>query len=129
MKRVAWFTPLQIAQPGLPSHGVELMARLRGRFAIDQFVDTTPPPTRSDQPHVFSAHDFVWKQRCEPYDLTVYELADSPSYSFVWPYLVRHPGVVVLHDYRLHRSRAESLLRVKRDNDYRMSSPARETGR
>ena len=60
-----------------------------------------------------------WKHLQQPYDLMVYELADATPYAFVWPYLVRHPGLVILHDGRLHDSRGGSLLRQVRVDDYR----------
>jgi glycosyltransferase involved in cell wall biosynthesis len=37
----------------------------------------------------------------------------------MWAYLVRYPGLVVLHDARLHHARARHLLEQKRPDDYR----------
>ena len=37
----------------------------------------------------------------------------------MWPYLLRWPGLVVLHDAALHHARAQALLADRRADDYR----------
>jgi len=59
---------------------------------------------------VQSAHDFVWRHHRQQYDLVVYQLGNSTPHAFVWPYLLRYPGLVILHDARLHHSRGATLL-------------------
>ena len=115
MARLAWFAPAPSVSTRCVCHDLELVTRLETTHAIEWFCDEDRP----DSPRFSSAHDFVWKHRREPYDLAVYELADTPPYAFVWPYLVRYPGLVVLHDGRLHDSRGGSLLRQVRVDDYR----------
>ncbi len=119
MTRIAWFSPLPSSPPGLPCHRTALLAKLQDRHLVDRFVGTAPQHVHNVPPRTFSAHDFVWKQLRHPYDLTVYDVADSPRYDFVWPYLVRYPGLVVLHEGRLHRSRARILVAQGRDDAYR----------
>jgi glycosyltransferase involved in cell wall biosynthesis len=53
----------------------------------------------------------VWRHRRHPYDLVVYQLGNSASHDFMWAYLFRYPGLVVLHDAQLHQARALWLLR------------------
>ena len=118
MKRLAWFTPVSLSPPGLPSHSADMIAQLQKRYAIDLFVEPASVLLDGGQSRTFSAHDFVWKQVREPYDLTVFELADSRAHDFVWPYLIRYPGLVVLHDESLHRSRSRALVTDNRDDDY-----------
>ena len=118
MTRIAWFTPLSSSPPSLPCHRTALLARLQDRYTVDRFIGTAPERARNLPPRTFNAYDFVWKQIRNPYDLTVYDIADSPRYDFVWPYLVRYPGLVVLHDDRLHRSRARILVAQGRDEAY-----------
>ena len=118
MTRIAWFSPLPLSPPGLPCHRTALLAKLPDRYLVDRFVGTAPQHVHNVPPRTFSAHDFVWKQLRHPYDLTVYDVADSPRYDFVWPYLLRYPGLVVLHEGRLHRSRARVLVAQGRDDAY-----------
>ena len=116
--RIAWFSPLPSLPPSLPCHRTALLAKLQDRYAVDRFVGTAPERLRNVPLRTFSAYDFVWKQIRSPYDLTVYDVADSPCYDFVWPYLVRYPGLVVLHDDRFHRSRARMLVAQRRHDAY-----------
>ena len=55
------------------------------------------------------AHDFVWRHFRAPYDLTLFELADSPAHAFVWPYMFHYPGVIVLRATSLRQSRSLAL--------------------
>ena len=69
-----------------------------------------------------SAHDFIWKNRARPYDLIVYQLGNAPCHDYMWAYLVRYPGLVVLHDGQLHHARGRMLLQRRqqpRREDYR----------
>ena len=70
--RVAWFAP----EPD------DVTSELGQSLHIDHV----------NQPR---AHDFVWQQFTAPYDLTVFELADTAAHAFVWPYLFHYPGVVI----------------------------------
>ena len=75
-----------------------------------------------------SAHDFVWRHRSQPYDLTVYQLGNSSHHDYLWPYLFRYPGLAVLHDAHLHHARAAALLRTRRASDYRAEFAANHPG-
>jgi glycosyltransferase involved in cell wall biosynthesis len=91
---------------GIAAYSAELLPALRRSFEIDWYGEP-------------DAHDFVWKHQREPYDLTVYHLGNARCHDYMWAYLVRYPGLVVLHDARLHHARARHLLAEKRTDDYR----------
>jgi glycosyltransferase involved in cell wall biosynthesis len=111
--RVAWFSPLPPVRSGVASYSAELVPRLARLHTIDRYDVVARPGAAA------SAHDFVWRHRRAPYDLVVYQLGNAPCHDFVWAYLVRYPGLVVLHDARLHQARARQLLRAGRAGDYR----------
>ena len=119
MKRVAWFTPLPPVRSGIARYSVELLSRLGRHYEIDVFVDTTGRHAPLGVAGVFSAHDFVWKHAVDPYGLIVYQLGNAPCHDYMWPCLVRFPGLVTLHDGQLHHSRARRLLELNRPDDYR----------
>jgi glycosyltransferase involved in cell wall biosynthesis len=104
--RIAWFSPLPPDRSGIAAYSAELLSRLDGRHHIDRY-----PQAR--------AHDFVWRARRQAYDLVVYQLGNSPAHDYMWAYLPRYPGLVVLHDARLHHARARQLLAAERFDDYR----------
>jgi glycosyltransferase involved in cell wall biosynthesis len=112
--RIAWFSPLPPVRSGVAAYSADVLSLLRGEMTIDCFVDRPSPGER-----VFDAHDFLWRRRRTPYDLTVYQLGNAPCHDYMWAYLAAFPGLVVLHDARLHLARARALLLHHRDADYR----------
>jgi glycosyltransferase involved in cell wall biosynthesis len=65
------------------------------------------------------AHDFPWRHARKPYDAVVYHVGNDASHDYLWPYMVRYPGLVVLHDGQLHQARAQALIRQEREADFR----------
>ena len=141
--RLAWFSPRPPVRSGVATYTAEIVPRLTGEYVIDCYVDRTEslksevgslnvsdtsletvhvPQSRSqglvDGP-VYDAHDFVWRHRRDPYDLVIYQLGNAPCHDYMWAYLARYPGLVVLHDARLHHARARCLLSRGRRDDYR----------
>jgi glycosyltransferase involved in cell wall biosynthesis len=114
--RLAWFSPMPPVPSGIAACSAALVAALGHEHRIDLYVDE---PVARLAPGTRSAHEFVWRHRLEPYDLTVYQLGNSSHHDFLWPYLFRYPGLAVLHDAHLHHARAAALLRTKRASDYR----------
>jgi glycosyltransferase involved in cell wall biosynthesis len=121
--RLAWFSPMPPVLSGIAACSAQLVSALMPEHQIDVFVDE--PVARmaaalgdgSAPPR--SAHEFLWRHRAEPYDLTVYQVGNSSHHDFLWPYLFRFPGLAVLHDAHLHHARAAALLRTTRAADYR----------
>jgi glycosyltransferase involved in cell wall biosynthesis len=113
---IAWFSPLPPVRSGIAAVNASLLPRLDDRLAVDRFVAARHA---SDNSNVFDAHDFVWKARRDPYDLVVYQLGNAAWHDYMWAYLARYPGLVVLHDPRLHHARARHLLHERRFDDYR----------
>ena len=91
---------------GIAAYSAELVPRLTAAHTIDCFAAA-------------NASDFLWKARRDPYDLVVYQLGNAPCHDFMWGYLAFEPGLVVLHDARLHHARARDLLHQERFDDYR----------
>ena len=92
--RIAWFSPLPPDRTGIADYSAAVLPLLDAAgLAIDRFEER-------------NAHDFVWRHRHAAYDLIVYQLGNAPWHDFMWGYLFRYPGLVVLHDARLHHARA-----------------------
>ena len=126
--RIAWFSPLPPVPSGIASYSAEVVPLLDSPgsdLTIDCFVErpegnpARPATGAPRAPGIFDAHDFVWKQQLAPYDLVVYQLGNAPCHDYMWAYLVRYPGLVILHDVRLHHARARHLLHQRRFDDYR----------
>ena len=123
--RLAWFSPMPPIPSGIAACSAELVGELRQRHHIDVYVDTAP---LARAPGTTSAHDFVWRHRVNPYDLTVYQVGNSSHHDYLWPYLFRYPGLTILHDAHLHHARAAQLLRTTRAADYRTEFAANHPG-
>jgi len=114
--RVAWFSPMPPSRSGIAAYSDELLPLLRDRgIEIDVYAE--PPPGTT--PGGTTARDFVWTARRRPYDVTVYQLGNAACHDYMWGYLFRYPGLVVLHDAQVHQARAQGLLkryRPRRDD-------------
>src|SRR3954466_11785135 len=104
--RIAWFSPLPPDRSGIAAYSADLVPRLAQTHAIDTLSGAT-------------AHHFLWQARRHPYDLVVYQLGNAPCHDAMCGYLAAFPGLVVLHDARLHHARARDLLHQERFDDYR----------
>ena len=118
--RLAWFTPLPPQRSGISAYSAELLPLLAPKHAIDV---VTAPGTTAERPHplvdVVDLWEFQRRHLRHPYDGVVYQLGNAPCHDYMWPALVRYPGLVVLHDGQLHHARARALLRHGRRDDYR----------
>jgi hypothetical protein len=103
--RLAWFRPHAPDASGPLDGTAGLVEALRARYDIDVIGEG-------------QAHEFVWRHARQPYDLPVYELANTAAADFVWPYLFRYPGLLVARTRWLHDSRAANLRRQRRRADY-----------
>ena len=127
--RLAWFSPWPPQPSGIAGRSAEVVPQLAARaHAIDVFVDeavVAVSPCQPDAPpapgdvRISSAHDFVWRHATAPYDLVIYQIGNSRLHEFIWPYLFRWPGLVVLHDARLHHARGRALLMRQKKQAYR----------
>ena len=127
--RLAWFTPWPPQPTGVAGRSEDVTRELARRdHAIDVFVDASEilvsgrwpdTPPAPGEVRVQSAHDFIWRHGRDPYDLVVYQIGNSTLHEFIWPYLFRWPGLVVLHDARLHHARGRALLRRGKRKAYR----------
>src|SRR3954470_18173052 len=91
--RIAWFSPLPPDRSGIAAYSADLVPRLAQTHGIETFSAAT-------------AHQFLWTARRHPYDLVVYQLGNAPCHDAMWGYLAAFPGLVVLHDARVHHARA-----------------------
>lgn len=97
--RLAWF------HPAPADATAALIAELRATHDLDVY-------TRAN------AHDFVWIHFRAPYELCVFELDNSASHAFIWPYLLHYGGVLLLLSPTLHDARARALSDAGRLDDY-----------
>lgn len=94
--KLAWFRA-DTPQPTRPlDDTAALIAELRSTHDIEVFTAA-------------NAGDFVSRDSRAPYDLSIYELDNTPAHAFIWPYLLHGRGVLLLRTLILHESRAALL--------------------
>jgi glycosyltransferase involved in cell wall biosynthesis len=136
--RLAWFTPWPPDPSGVAGRSAEIVPLLAARgHGVDVFVDESrlqgarrapDAPPSPGEVRVQSAHDFLWRRHLGHYDLPVFQIGNSRLHEFIWPYLWRGAGLVVLHDARLHHARGRALLLRKRIEAYRAELAWAEPG-
>lgn len=123
--RIAWFSPLPPDRSGIAAYCAELLPQLASRHDIEAFVDDGDRATGTARVEpiagirVRGAHDFPWRQATAAFDACVYQLGNERCHDYIWPYMVRYPGLVVIHDGQLHHARAASLIAQGRQDEYR----------
>ena len=134
--RVAWFSPLPPVRSGISAYSLDVLEGLRHAHAIDLYVDDGVWRGAGGHLHagrggetvaldgpfglpLYRAYDFAIAHERAPYDLIVYQMGNAACHRYMWPYLLRWPGLVVLHDAALHHARAQALLLDTRADDYR----------
>ena len=105
--RLAWFSPLPPEASGIAAYSSEVVPLLTPRFgALDLYCAPLGGAARG----ATNPTEFTWRHRRQPYDLVVYQLGNSRAHDFMWSFLFRYPGLVVLHDAQVHQARALWLL-------------------
>ena len=118
-QRLAWFSPIPPDSSAIAGYTADLLPAMARNREVDLFTAAAEAPRPDGAAAVFSASEFERRQRAQPYDLVVYQLGTAPCHDAVWPYLVRYPGLVVLHEAYLHQARVRMLLAGESADDYR----------
>lgn len=115
-KRIAFFTPLPPVQSGISDYSVDLLFELSNLFDIDVFVDQ---PTwlaemlpQSVQVHIHSKYPAIRGQYWD----TLYQMGNSSYHVYMWSYLKKYGGTIVLHDYNLHGAVQNEALFLQKNN-------------
>ena len=99
--RLAWFRPVTHVSDRLDDTAA--LVRALGSAHEIEVIDEA------------RAHDFIRIDFRAPFDLCVFELADTPHHAYIWPYLLHVPGVLRLRSLSLHNSRTDALRRRGED--------------
>lgn len=112
--KLAYFSPLPPVPSGISDYSRELLPYLARWAEVHLYIDDYDPSDRElawNFP-VWNYREYPWRRLVYDYDCTVYHLGNSPAHSYLFPYVSRYPGVVVLHDWVLHHFLAGQALEV-----------------
>lgn len=98
--RLAWVSPLPPTRSGIADYSAELLAALGPAAAIELFASHPADPARCAPWPLYPLAAFP--DRAADCDLVVYHIGNNQHHVGIYDLALRHPGVVVLHDYVLH---------------------------
>ena len=101
---LAFFSPLLPQRTGLADYSERLLAALKQHYWVDLYHDQDYLPQLSVASADFACRDyrlFERFSRATDYAGIVYQMANTHFCAYLYDMLLRHPGVVVLHDYAL----------------------------
>ena len=98
--KLAFFTPLPPMKSGISDYSVDILNAICKFFEIDVFIDDgyQPDHTLDSSVHVFNHRKF----HVNHYDYVLFQMGNSEFHCYMFPYIVKYGGIVVLHDYNLH---------------------------
>lgn len=101
--KIACFTPLSPEKSGIADYSEELIPQLLKYAAIDIFIDDYKPASRDlvTRCGIYSHREFDRRAAQNGYDAILYQMGNSLYHEYMYPYIERYPGVVVLHDFSL----------------------------
>ena len=101
--RLAYFSPLPPQPSGISDYSRELLPHLSHRADLHLYIDDYETTTEIAWNFpVRNYRDFPWRRTPDNSDFTLYHLGNSAMHAYLYPYITRYPGVLVLHDWVLH---------------------------
>jgi len=102
--RIAVFSPLPPKGSGISDYTVHLIERLKRIYTIDLFHDLGYVPDLGMGDADYGCHDYRMFDRMaavHDYRGILYQMGNSCYHKFIYETLLRHPGIVTLHDFCL----------------------------
>jgi glycosyltransferase involved in cell wall biosynthesis len=101
--RIAFFSPLPPMRSGISDYSASLLNELKQSYAIDLYHadDYLPDLAFRDDFDCLSARLFEHYRTTRDYHAIVYQMGNSHYHTYLHPIMLRHPGVVTLHDFCL----------------------------
>jgi len=100
--RLAMFTPLCPLVSGIADYTEDILIELHKYFDFDIFIDDGYQP---DNPNIVSRFDILshdeFEQKKDKYDAIMYQVGNNPHHLYMVPYILKYPGIIVLHEFVL----------------------------
>jgi glycosyltransferase involved in cell wall biosynthesis len=123
--KLAFFTPLNPIQSGISDYSEELLSAMSGATVgnrpvdIDLFIDRGYRPSSAEITAKFNVlPGRGFGKVAGQYDATIYQMGNSAAHAYIYETLLRHPGVVVMHEFVLHHLRIWMTLNGGKRKEY-----------
>ena len=107
--RLAIVSPLPPAPTGIADYTVEVVRALGESHSIELFHDQAEVKAALPAPS-FRIGDLPDRAASRPFDAVIHQMGNAPAHDFMYEWMERVPGVVILHDLVLHHSYARRRL-------------------
>ncbi len=107
--RLAFVSPLPPSPTGIADYTIDVVEALRGSHSIELFHDQ-PKVAEALPAPAFPIGELPARAAARAYDAVVYQMGNAPAHDFMYGWMERVPGAVVLHDLVLHHSFARRYL-------------------
>lgn len=101
-KKIAVFTPLPPLQSGISDYSVDIINALSRYYNIDVYIDRGYEPNISFEKTVNILSHKLFEKHCNEYSEILYQVGNSIFHLYMYDYIKKHSGIVVLHDYNMH---------------------------
>lgn len=101
-KKIAFFTPLPPIKSGISDYSVDILNAMSEYFEIDVYIDDgyNPKCQLNYGINIYNHKQFI-KNNNKYYE-TIYQIGNSEFHAYMWGYIKKYKGTIVLHDYNLH---------------------------
>lgn len=102
-RKVALFSPLNPIKSGISDYTENLLPNLAKFVDVDVFIDEGYQPTNEIiiKSVCIYSHK-LFEKMYDKYDICVYQMGNSDYHKYMFNYIHKYPGIVVLHDLTLH---------------------------
>lgn len=116
--RLAVFAPVPPARSGIGEYVEGMLPLLPGGWEIEVFAEDDATGEVAGRP-VHQLEDWAPRHERFPFDLNIYHVGNNALHASTLPYVLEHPGLLVLHDVVVHPSRAAEFLAADDMSGYR----------
>lgn len=116
--RIAVFSPAPPVPSGISEYCVSWLNLLRNDLEAHLFLDNYEPEG-AIAATIHQAAEFEELHASQPYDLVVYQIGNAPCHDYIYPFLYRHPGLLILHDAWLMGRRLMRAVENWEGDDFR----------
>lgn len=119
VKKIAMFTPLPPMESGIADYSADIIKGLSKYFEIDVYIDNY----KAEDLEIAGVQIMPvskFKKNHALYDRIVYQVGNSLFHEYMFPYIKKYQGIVVLHDYNL-RNVLEAMYLYKNNQPEQFS--------
>ncbi len=100
--KIAFFTPLPPVESGISDYSEDIISELCKLCDIDVFIDGGYTPTSQFPENVKIFGHKEYPAKASGYCDTIFQMGNSEFHFYMYDYIRKYHGTVVLHDYNLH---------------------------